>query len=315
MDQLVKRALVPLPYLVLPILLILFAAPIASCRPTLMSNSHQHHDQDKRVISMVNYEDDLVTSLPGQPNVNFRHYAGYVTVHESHERALFYWFFEASTQPEHKPLVLWLNGASDAYEFLHRWYVKFPAYRNRTFYIAGESYAGKYIPELAELIHDKNKDDPSLYIDLKGVLMGNPETSDPDDLRGMVDYAWSHAVVSDETYNIIKEKCDFNSSDVYSNPDCKQGLDDMLTQYNEIDIYSLYTSVCDANSTSSGSINSMLKTSPKMVSGWYQEYKGLTFATFRGAGHDVPTFKPRSSLALFASFLQGQSLPSSRLDT
>ena len=32
--------------------------------------------------------------------------------------------------------------------------------------------AGKYIPELAELIHDKNKD-PSVHIDLKGILVIN----------------------------------------------------------------------------------------------------------------------------------------------
>ena len=42
------------------------------------------------------------------------------------------------------------------------------------------------------------------------------------------------------------------------------------------------------------------------VSGWFQEYKGLTFATFRGAGHAVPTFKPSESLAFFSAFLLGE---------
>lgn len=53
---------------------------------------------------------DLVTDLPAQPNVAFRHYAGYVTVNEANGRALFYWFYEASARPDEKPLVLWLNG-------------------------------------------------------------------------------------------------------------------------------------------------------------------------------------------------------------
>jgi len=53
---------------------------------------------------------DLVTNLPGQPPVDFQHYAGYVTVNETNGRALFYWFYEAMTKPEDKPLVLWLNG-------------------------------------------------------------------------------------------------------------------------------------------------------------------------------------------------------------
>lgn len=54
--------------------------------------------------------EDLVTSLPGQPSVNFRQYAGYVTVNEKNGRALFYWFYEATTLADEKPLVLWLNG-------------------------------------------------------------------------------------------------------------------------------------------------------------------------------------------------------------
>jgi len=53
---------------------------------------------------------DLVTDLPGQPHVDFQHYAGYVTVSETSGRALFYWFYEAITKPQEKPLVLWLNG-------------------------------------------------------------------------------------------------------------------------------------------------------------------------------------------------------------
>ncbi|XP_023879854.1 serine carboxypeptidase-like 31 [Quercus suber] len=435
---------------------------------------------------------DLVTGLPGQPNVNFKHYAGYVSVNEKKGRALFYWFYEATTQADERPLVLWLNGgpgcssvgygatqeigpflvdthgngleynpyswntkanilflespvgvgfsysnttsdyinlgdeftANDAYIFLHKWFLKFPSYRTQTFYIAGESYAGKYVPELAELIHDKNKD-PFLYINLKGILLGNPETSDAEDWRGLVDYAWSHAVISDETHKIIKSSCDFNVNDTWSNNDCSEAIDEVLKQYREIDIYSLYTSVCTGNSADSDnkSMQVMMKRTSKMmprimggydpcldeyaktfynrpdvqkalhvsdghqlknwsicnmnifdkwsdskpsvlpiykklitaglriwvysgdtdgrvpvlstryslsalgllitkawrpwyhqkeVSGWFQEYEGLTFATFRGAGHAVPCFKPSDSLAFFSAFLQGESPPAAR---
>ena len=50
----------------------------------------------------------------------------------------------------------------------------------------------------------------------------------------------------------------------------------------------------------------------EQVSGWYQEYEGLTFATFRGAGHAVPCFKPSNSLAFFSSFLHAYSPPSTK---
>ncbi|KAM3762295.1 hypothetical protein ACB098_01G333500 [Castanea mollissima] len=54
---------------------------------------------------------DKVLQLPGQNfNVSFAHYAGYITVNEDSGRALFYWFIEATKDPDSKPLVLWLNG-------------------------------------------------------------------------------------------------------------------------------------------------------------------------------------------------------------
>jgi serine carboxypeptidase-like clade 2 len=68
-------------------------------------------------------EQDLVTGLPGQPDVSFRHYAGYVPVDESNGRAMFYWFFEAMDLPKEKPLVLWLNGGNSIflnYSCLHQ---------------------------------------------------------------------------------------------------------------------------------------------------------------------------------------------------
>ncbi|XP_030473194.1 serine carboxypeptidase-like 31 isoform X1 [Syzygium oleosum] len=452
---------------------------------------HWESDQSKGVE--IGGIEDLVTDLPGQPAVDFQHFAGYVPVDERNRRALFYWFFEAATsRPEEKPLVLWLNGgpgcssvgygatqeigpfivdtnghglksnpyawnkeanmlflespvgvgfsysntssdydnlgddftANDAYTFLHKWFAKFPLYQTREFYIAGESYAGKYVPELAKLIHDKNKD-PSLHINLKGIMLGNPETSDAEDWMGLVDYAWSHAVISDETHKVIRKTCDFTSNNTWSNDDCSEAVYELLEQYKQIDIYSLYTSTCIGDSASSDdkSYQVMMKRTSSMmprimggydpcldeyakafynrpdvqkalhvsdghhlknwsicnfkifndwsdskksvipiykkliaaglriwvysgdtdgrvpvlstryslsslglpitkawrpwyhqkqVSGWYQEYEGLTFATFRGAGHAVPVFKPSDSLVFFSSFLNAQDLPSAR---
>ncbi|MCL7021472.1 hypothetical protein MKW94_028336 [Papaver nudicaule] len=49
----------------------------------------------------------------------------------------------------------------------------------------------------------------------------------------------------------------------------------------------------------------------KQVGGWTEVYEGLTFATVRGAGHEVPLFKPRAAFQLFKSFLNGVPLPKS----
>lgn len=57
-------------------------------------------------------EADRITSLPGQPNVTFEQFSGYVTVDKHSQRSLFYWLTEASHLPLSKPLVIWLNGGN-----------------------------------------------------------------------------------------------------------------------------------------------------------------------------------------------------------
>lgn len=98
--------------------------------------------------------------------------------------------------------------------------------------------------------------------------LGNPETCDAEDWKGLLDYAWSHAVISDETHNTIRESCDFYSNNTWSNKDCSQAVDEVLKQYNEIDIFSLYTSVCIASSAASKDklLKIMYKSTSKMVS-------------------------------------------------
>ncbi|KAK9049087.1 hypothetical protein SSX86_031946 [Deinandra increscens subsp. villosa] len=54
--------------------------------------------------------EDLVARLPGQPDVGFRQYAGYIDVDLKAGRSLFYYFVEADGDADRKPLSLWLNG-------------------------------------------------------------------------------------------------------------------------------------------------------------------------------------------------------------
>lgn len=55
-------------------------------------------------------DEHLVTDLPGLTGYPSKHYAGLLTVDQRHSGKLFYWLFEAETEPENKPLVIWLNG-------------------------------------------------------------------------------------------------------------------------------------------------------------------------------------------------------------
>ncbi|KAL9424360.1 hypothetical protein AB3S75_036278 [Citrus x aurantiifolia] len=55
-------------------------------------------------------ENDRIEKLPGQPEVEFSQYGGYVTVDESAGRAMYYYFVEAQKSKDSAPLLLWLNG-------------------------------------------------------------------------------------------------------------------------------------------------------------------------------------------------------------
>lgn len=57
-------------------------------------------------------ESDKITRLPDQPKVDFQQFSGHITIDETHQRALFYYFVEAEVDPASKPVVLWLNGGT-----------------------------------------------------------------------------------------------------------------------------------------------------------------------------------------------------------
>ncbi|KAL0017329.1 hypothetical protein SO802_004398 [Lithocarpus litseifolius] len=45
------------------------------------------------------------------------------------------------------------------------------------------------------------------------------------------------------------------------------------------------------------------------VGGYVVGYKGVTFATVRGAGHEVPSYQPERALTMISSFLTGKLPP------
>jgi len=59
-----------------------------------------------------------ITHLPGQPQVEFQQFSGYVTVDDRNQQALFFYFAEAEKDAASKPLVLWLNGGAPHSLFL-----------------------------------------------------------------------------------------------------------------------------------------------------------------------------------------------------
>ncbi|KAG6769081.1 hypothetical protein POTOM_024697 [Populus tomentosa] len=92
--------------------------------------------------------------------------------------------------------------ARDNLVFLRRWFVKFPQYKQRDFFIAGESYAGHYVPQLAQLIIRSK-----VNFNLKGIAIGNPLLEFNTDLNAQDHFYWSHGLISDSTYQLLTSVC------------------------------------------------------------------------------------------------------------
>jgi len=89
------------------------------------------------------------------------------------------------------------NTAQDNLLAVLSWFAKFPGYSNRTFFIAGESYGGIYVPTLAAQIVWYNEQNPSSPINLKGIAVGNGVTDwEYDTTPADWDFYWNHALYS-----------------------------------------------------------------------------------------------------------------------
>ncbi|XP_077214299.1 serine carboxypeptidase 1-like [Tasmannia lanceolata] len=138
--------------------------------------------------------------------------------------------------------------AEDSYTFLINWLERFPQYKTRDFFIAGESYAGHYVPQLAQTILLNNKITNQTVIDLRGIAIGNAWIDDSTSIKGMYDYFWTHALISDEINDGIRLNCNFSAQSV--SDVCFQYLDQVGAAMGNVFIYDIYAPLCGSSSFS-----------------------------------------------------------------
>ncbi|KAG7025629.1 Serine carboxypeptidase-like 40, partial [Cucurbita argyrosperma subsp. argyrosperma] len=136
------------------------------------------------------------------------------------------------------------NTAKDNYAFLVNWLERFPEYKQRSFYIAGESYAGHYVPQLAHTILSHNKKAGKTIINLKGIIIGNAVINDLTDQIGMYDFFASHALIHDRTANDIKNFCDFSPDATVQSKKCIDAMNTVDLNTGVVDIYNIYYPIC-----------------------------------------------------------------------
>ncbi|XP_053465264.1 probable serine carboxypeptidase CPVL isoform X2 [Nycticebus coucang] len=203
---------------------------------------------------------------------NMNSYAGYITVNETYNSNLFFWFFPAEVQTADAPVVLWLQGgpggssmfglfvehgpyiitsnmtmrtrdfpwtftlsmlyvdnpvgtgfsftddtrgyaaneedvARDLYSALIQFFQLFPEYKDNEFYATGESYAGKYVPAIAHLIHSLNPM-RAQKINLKGIALGDAY-SDPESIvGGYAEFLYQIGLLDEKQRKYFQEQCD-----------------------------------------------------------------------------------------------------------
>ena len=124
---------------------------------------------------------------------------------------------------------------------LKNFFTLFPEYKNNDFYLSGESYAGVYIPFLAQAIIEDGKN-----INLKGLLIVNGVGDFSTDAeKSIYDFAYYHGIIPQEDYERFNRNCpifhDFESNDGRNvTHECNEIQKKMLKYFNGIDIYGIY---------------------------------------------------------------------------
>ncbi|XP_019152737.1 PREDICTED: putative serine carboxypeptidase-like 23 [Ipomoea nil] len=134
------------------------------------------------------------------------------------------------------------SSAKDAYTFLINWLERFPHYKNRDFYITGESYGGHFVPQLAYTILAHNNKSNRTFINLKGIAIGNPLLDLGITLKSVYEYLWTHALISDETFSVISKECDYIHSNFSAT--CKIFQAIALIEMGPVNVGNIYSSFC-----------------------------------------------------------------------
>ncbi|XP_057451081.1 serine carboxypeptidase-like [Lotus japonicus] len=113
------------------------------------------------------------------------------------------------------------NGVStDLYDFLQGFFRAHPQFVKNDFYITGESYAGHYIPALASRVHQGNKEEQGIHINLKGFAIGNGLTNPAIQYPAYPDFALDSGIITKSDYKQIIQQI----------PDCLQKLETCNTE-------------------------------------------------------------------------------------
>ncbi|GAB2277179.1 hypothetical protein Dimus_011886 [Dionaea muscipula] len=132
-----------------------------------------------------------------------------------------------------------LQTASDTHAFLLKWFEEYPEFIKNPFYIAGESYAGIYVPTLAAKVVEGIKVKAQPAINFKGYMIGNGVVGeDTYDGNALIPFAHGMALISDDLYKNVMTAC---GEHYYKNDaaECIQYEDKVNRALDELNVYDI----------------------------------------------------------------------------
>ncbi|XP_057965173.1 serine carboxypeptidase-like 20 [Malania oleifera] len=100
-----------------------------------------------------------------------------------------------------------LKTASDTHTFLLKWFQQYPEFLSNPFFIAGESYAGVYVPTLAYEVVKGLDAHLMPIINFKGYLVGNGVTDEEFDGNALVPFVHGMGLISDDLFEEVSKEC------------------------------------------------------------------------------------------------------------
>uniref|UniRef100_M4EIL2 Serine carboxypeptidase-like 19 n=1 Tax=Brassica campestris TaxID=3711 RepID=M4EIL2_BRACM len=179
-----------------------------------------------------------VKYLPGlEGPLPFELETGYVSVGESGDVELFYYFVKSERNPDKDPLMIWLTGGpgcssicallfgNGPLAFKGDWFVDHPEFISNPFYVGGDSYYGKIVPGVVQQILLGNEKGLTPLINIQGYVLGNPTVSANFESNHRVSFAHRMGLISDELHESLERNCGGKFFNVDpSNAKCSNGL-------------------------------------------------------------------------------------------
>eukprot|EP01116_Phalansterium_solitarium_P018029 TRINITY_DN4614_c0_g1_i1.p1 TRINITY_DN4614_c0_g1~~TRINITY_DN4614_c0_g1_i1.p1 ORF type:complete len:496 (-),score=62.01 TRINITY_DN4614_c0_g1_i1:61-1443(-) len=136
--------------------------------------------------------------------------------------------------------------AADNYQALLQFFLRYPQFKGNKFFVAGESFGGHYVPQLADAVLTGNQAG-NQAINLQGILVGNGLTVDAIDLNTVVPTWAYHMLFPFPELAAATQACDGNFLTNQA-PACQDALNQINNDIGNIDPYDMYAPVCNSNS-------------------------------------------------------------------